>query len=436
MDDYTLAIIGAGSAAEQLMRRLEGSDERIVVFEPEFVGGECPFLACMPSKAMLHDRTTGRSWDDAVDRRQDITSHLDDTGHADDARDLGATIVRSRARITAPGRVEADGIEYTVDNIVVATGAAPIVPDIDGLDGDHPRVWTSRDALTATDRPASVAIVGGGVIGSELAFMFAGYGSQVVTLDTADRPADDLHPRVSELIVETLQRAGVNVVNGVAPDRVELGDDGVVVHLEGGDSHRADVLIVATGRRPQTSDVGLETLGVNPEELEVGDAGQVIGADGVWIAGDAAGLAQYTHVANHHADVIADHLVGGGERRYDDAVVPACIFLDPPVMVVGPSWSELQDDDDVVWAEIDVETARHTTDEHRTGFLALGARRSTGCLVAASGIGARFDEIIHAVVVAIDGQVPVEVLARTIQPFPTVGETLGVAYADLLDQLA
>ncbi len=434
---HTIAVIGGGSAAEALTRELAGKDHNIVVFETEYVGGECPFLACMPSKSMLHDRTTGRNWSEAVQRRDEIVHHLDDSQHADQLGELGVALVRSRASIVEPGVVQAAGVQYEVDHIVIATGAAPSFPDIDGLDSDHDRVWTSRDALTVTDQPKSVVVIGGGVIGSELAFMFAGFGTTATTLDTSARPADDLHPRTSEVMRSVLTDAGVNVVSNVDIERVALTDDDATVHLADGSSHTAERLLVAVGRAPALSGLGLESIGADPDDVEIDGAGRLqgVGDCRVWLAGDVAGKQQYTHVANHHAAVIADHIAGPGERRYDEAVVPACIFLSPPGIVVGPTWADLQDDDDVVWAEIELETPRSSTDEHGDGFLAVAARRSTGCLVAANGIGARFDEIIHAIVVAIDGEVPVSRLARTIQPFPTVGEILAQVFDSLVDQL-
>ncbi len=435
--DYTVAIIGGGSAAETLMRQLHGSAHRVVVFEPNLLGGECPFFACMPSKAMLHDRSTGRTWRQAVERRDDIVSHLDDDEHLQQARDLGVDVVRARAEIAAPGSVRAGGTAYAVDHVVVATGARHNVPDIDGLDMDHPLVWTSDDALTASERPGSVVIIGGGVIGSELAFMFSGYDIASTTLDARARPADDMHPRVSELIEQTLRASGVDVVNGIRIERVELTDTDATVHLADGSAHTAERLIVAVGRSPRLDGIGLERLGIDPASVEIDHRGRVSSdADHeLWLVGDAAGEHQYTHVANHHAAVVADHLAGTGTRRYDDVVVPACIFVDPPVMIVGAPWADLQGDDDIVWAEIELATPRSATDEHGAGFLAVAARRSTGCLVAANGIGARFDEIVHALVTAIDGEVPVTRLARTIQPFPTVGEVLGQAYDELRSKL-
>jgi dihydrolipoamide dehydrogenase len=437
-DDFTIAVIGAGSVTGTFVGAMSGSDHSVVVFEPELVGGECPFFACLPSKAMLHDRGTGRSWQEAVARRDEIVSHLDDASHAEQLVEDGATIVRDRATIVGDGRVEAGGAVYTVDHIVVATGSRPVFPDVAGLDRTHDRVWTSRDALAGTERPESIVVLGGGVIGSELAFMYAGFGTIVTTVDELDRPAADQHPRISSIIKEVLEDAGVTVVNGVAVERVELSDEAVSVHLDDGRTLRADRLLVAAGRVPNVGTIGLETLGVNPEALEIDDSGRLLGlpADvNVWIAGDAAGRGQYTHIANQHGLVVADQIRGSGERRYGDVVTPACIFISPPVMVVGPSWAELASDGDVVWAEVEADTPRHHTDEHRTGFLTVAARRSTGCIVAAHGVGAGLDELSNAFVIAIDGEVPVQRLAQTVQPFPTLGGVLSLVYDELLDEL-
>lgn len=434
--EFDVAVLGAGSATEALVGHLVDSDLSVVVFEPGLVGGECPFLACMPSKAMLHDVGTGRTWDEAVRRRDEIVSHLDDDEHAEGLRGRGATLVRKRAAIAGAGVVRAGGVDYAVTDIVIATGARPVAPDIDGLDLAHERVWTSRDALTTTERPESIVMIGGGVVGSELASVFAGFGSKVTTLDESERPIDTFHPEVSRLIGEHLARVGVDVVNGISVERVTLADDHAAVHLTDGTVHRADRIVVATGRRPQVEGIGLETVGVTDlDDLEIDDRGAVIGTEHVWMAGDAAGREQYTHVANAHAAVVADQLVGPGTRRYGDSVIPACVFIRPPVLTVGPQWAELEDEDDIVRVGIDVDTARHSTDELHTGFLALAARRSTGRLVAANGIGPRFDELTHALVIAIDGEVPVDRLRHTIQPFPTVGGILGEAFSRLADAL-
>lgn len=436
-DDHTVAVIGGGSAAEALIRALAGTQHRVVLFEPSLLGGECPFVACMPSKALLHDAGAGTPWSAAVARRHEVVDGMDDDEHVREARDLGVTLVRSPAQLLDPQHVAAaDGRTFRVDHVVVATGAEPVVPPIPGLEPSHPRVWTSEDALTTTELPERLTILGGGVIGSELAQLFNGFGSRVTVLDAEPRPLGELHPRVGDLVTDHLVAAGVDVRSDVEVTEVRCRPDGVDVVVDDGRTVvTGDRLIVATGRRPRRSGLGLECLGADPEGLTVDATGRVDGPGSVWMIGDVAGGAQYTHLANHHAAVVADHLAGSGARRFDEVAVPACVFVDPPVMMVGPSWADLEDDDDVVWALVDLEIPRRITDALADGFLAVAACRSTRRVIAAHGVGARFDELVHALVVAIDGEVPLDVLRRSIRPFPTVGEILDVAFDELDRQL-
>lgn len=438
-DSHTVAVIGGGSAAEALLRELPDGEHRLVVFEPRLLGGECPFLACMPSKALLHDARAGTDWSTARRRRDEIVSGLDDTEHVEEAEAHGATVVRARASLLdARHVVTDDGRCFEVDHVVVATGAEPTAPDVPGLDLHEERIWTSDDALTTAELPRRLAILGGGVIGSELAQLFSGFGTAVTLLDHEPRPLGDLHPRVGDLVQANLVAAGVDVRCETTVSELRPGADGVDVVVADGETEdvvTADRVIVATGRRPRRSGLGLENLGIDADEVDVDRTGRLRVPGSVWMIGDAAGLDQYTHVANHHAAVVADHLAGTATRRFDDAVVPACVYVDPPVMMVGPSRADLEDDDDVVWADVDLDVPRRTTDDLPEGFLALGARRSTGRLVAAHGVGARFDELVHALVIAIDGEVPVPVLRRSIRPFPTVGEILDVALDQLVRRL-
>jgi dihydrolipoamide dehydrogenase len=434
---FDIAVIGGGSAAEAFLREVAGSGRSVVIFEPNRVGGECPFVACMPSKAMLHDASEGSSWNQAVERRGEITDHLDDSEHIEEAEQLGATIVRAAATLLDEHTIEADGRTFVAEHIVLATGVTPVLPDIDGIDQLGDLLWTSEDALVATDRPERLTIIGGGVIGSEVAQIFVGFDTDVTVIDHSERPADDLHPKVGEMIADSLQRAGVDLRYGDEAVAFEIDRDGAVrTSLASGSVVYSDVVLVVVGRTPTTEHLNLAGLGLDPTDLDVHDNGRIGGTESMWAMGDVAGRQQYTHLANRHAAVVANHIVGDGTRSFDEAVVPACIFITPPVMVVGPTWSDLVDDDDVVWAEVNASVPRRTTDDLAGGFLAVAARRSTGTIVAAHGIGPKFDELVHGLVIAIDGEVPVSTLARTIQPFPTIGEVLGLAFEDLRRQLA
>lgn len=432
-----VAILGAGSAAETLVDALTDSPLSMVVFEPALVGGECPFVACMPSKTMLHDAAVGRRWDTAVARRRDVVDHLDDGRHASSLRDAGVTLVRSAAHIVDPTCVEADGRRYRVRHIVIATGADALVPPIDGLAELGDAIWTGTDAMQAEERPTRLAVIGGGVIGCEMAQLFAGFGTEVHLLDVAPHGFPDLYPQVGEIVDDALRARGVKVCRGTTIEAVSRRGGNVLLELSNGSSVMTDRVLVATGTRPRLSGLGLERIGLHADDgLPLEDTGRVVTPGSIWAIGDAAGRGEYTHLAKHHAEVVANHLDGDGSRRFDDVVLPACVFVDPPLMTVGPSRRELDGDDDVVWATAELsEIPRWSTDELVGGFLAVAARRSTGCIVAAHGAGARFDELVHALVVAIDGDVPVRRLAMSMQPFPTVGEVLGPIYDRLLAQL-
>ncbi len=426
---FDVAVIGGGSAGETLASELVSRGRSVVVFEPALVGGECPYLACMPTKAMLHDAAIGRAWPDAVRRRFDVVEHLDDAGHAAELERSGVVLVRSAAHLVAERTIEAGSQRYVADEIVIATGSEAIRPPITGLDELGDRCWTSADAMTARERPTRLAIVGGGVIGCELATIFTRFGTEVHLLDAAPTAFDELPPEIGEIVDDALRAAGVRVGRGLAIDRVERRGGGVRTTLETGASVDTDRLLIATGTRPRTGGLGLENVGIDPDQLRVGRSGRVEGAGSLWAIGDVAGFGAYTHLANHQARVAAATICGDGTRGFDEVVTPACVFTDPPILTIGPTPAQLSDDD-VLWSTARLsETPRWTTDELVDGFLAIAVDRESHTVVAAHGIGAGFDDLAAALVTAIDGDLTVDRLARSMWPFPTVGEILGVVYS-------
>jgi dihydrolipoamide dehydrogenase len=424
-----VAVIGGGSAAQTLVSELGTSDLSVVVFEPALVGGECPFVACMPSKAMLHDAAIGRSWRQAVQRRRDVVDDLDDHRHAADIVASGALLVRERAVITAPGELRAGPHLFSYDHLVLATGSDAMVPPIDGLDTLGERCWRSPDAMTATDRPTRLTIVGGGVIGCELATVFSRFGTEVHLLDSEAAAFADLPAEIGAIVDDALRSNGVRVRRGTQILSAEPRGSGVRVRLEGGACVDTDRILIATGTRPRIAGIGLDQLGLDESTpLTVDETGRVEAPGSIWAIGDVAGKGEYTHLANHQARVVAGALTGRGSRRFDDVVTPACVFTDPPIVTIGPNPSELGDG--VVWVSARLsEIARWTTDELVDGFLAIAVDPATHAVVAAHGIGADFDVLAAALVGAIDTGTPVERLARSMFPFPTIGELLGVLYS-------
>ena len=196
-----------------------------------------------------------------------------------------------------------------------------------------------------------------------------------------------------------------------------------------------DRLLVATGTRPRTRGVGLAHLGLDEDELlAVDTTGRVQAGGSVWAIGDIAGKGEYTHLANHQARVVARALTGGQQRRFDDVVVPSCIFTDPPILTIGPTPDALGDTVSWVSARL-ADVPRASTDELGDGYLTIAIDPSTRTIVAAHGVGAQFDVLAAALVTAIDAEIPVDQLARSMWPFPTLGELLGLLYSRAVESL-
>jgi pyruvate/2-oxoglutarate dehydrogenase complex dihydrolipoamide dehydrogenase (E3) component len=431
---FDVAVIGGGGAAEALVSALH-SELRVLVIEEHRVGGSCPFVACMPSKSLLHDAQDSTRWNRAVQRRDDVVDHLDDEGHADSVRADGATLVRGHAEIVDEHTVDVDGARHHVDHIVLATGSTPIIPQIEGIDGLGDRLWTSDTALISDERPIRLMVVGGGPIGCELAHLFAGFDTEVHLIDVADRAFPELPAEIGEIVDDGLRSAGVRLCRGTEAVRFERRGGNVRITLDNDGAVLTDRVLVSVGRRPNVQGLGLDRLGLDPDApLPVDDVGRVDCPGSVWAIGDVAGKDQYTHVANHHGIVVADQLAGPGRRRFDDVVVPACIFTRPPVMMIGPTPADVGDQ--VLWVDAKLsEVARWSTDALGEGFLTVAVDRETRCVAAAHGVGERFDELSAALVTAIDGRVPVDRLVMSMWPFPTVGELLGVIYRRAIDAL-
>jgi pyruvate/2-oxoglutarate dehydrogenase complex dihydrolipoamide dehydrogenase (E3) component len=428
--DYDVVFLGGGSAAEAGSELLAAAGRRVAVVESGYVGGECPFIACVPSKALLHAAATGMSWEQAVAFRDKMSQHRDDTGHAKTLTDKGIDLVRGRGVITGPGRLQVGDDTLGWQDLVVSTGAAASIPPIPGI--DDVEVWTSENALSLPEQPGTLLILGGGPIGCELAQAYARLGSEVTLVESADRVLPAEPAFVGEMLTEALRLDGVEVLAGTTVERVESQGGQVVLVLDDDDRVSGDRLLVAVGKRPRTADLGLETLGISARDdggLEVDDRGRV--SDHVWAAGDVTGLAPYTHGANYAARILAESILGA-ERAMDLRAIPRCVYTDPVVMSVGAT----SGGDGIVTAYADVAgTPRAHIEQARLARVQLFADADRGVLVGAAAVGPNAEDWGGALVLAIRAEVPLDVLADTVPAFPTYAEVLQPAYLDLLRQL-
>jgi dihydrolipoamide dehydrogenase len=457
---FDVVVLGAGSAGEWVANGVADAGRPVALVEQSRVGGECPYVACIPSKAMLrsaHARDQARRLTDlggasepllldadreafaaAVRRRDRLSHQRDDSRAAAGIREHGVTLVRGSGRIAAPGTIEVGGQELGYRDLVVATGSSPAIPALDGL-ADVP-AWTSDQALSAADYPASVIVLGGGAVGCELAQIYAGFGVDVTLVEPADQLAGDEDPGVAADLAGVLRASGVTLRIGVGVTRAQpAASGGARAVLDDGSAVEAERVVIATGRKPATDDLGLDVLGIATAKtgaLNVDARCRVEGQEHVWAAGDVTALAPYTHGANYQARIVTGNLLGG-DARADYRAIPRVIYTEPPLASVGLTAAQARAAGiEVLTATVKLsEMARAATDGPPDGRLVLIADRARGVLVGAAALGEGADGWISEATVAIHARVPVAVLADVVHPFPTFAQSYEIPLRELARQL-
>ncbi|MEO3973812.1 NAD(P)/FAD-dependent oxidoreductase [Streptomyces sp. CAU 1734] len=460
--EFDVVVVGAGPTGENVADRVRAAGLSVAVVESELVGGECSYWACMPSKALLrpviartdarHTPGLSRAAEAPLDaaavlaHRDEYTSHWKDDGQVTWLDSTGARLYRGRGSLHGPKKVVVDGPEgehhiLTARHAVaVCTGSRAVLPEVPGLRGA--RAWTSREATSARTVPARLAVVGGGVVGVEMATAWQGLGSQVTLVVRGEGLLPRMEPFVGEQIADTLTESGTRVLLNTEVTAVERtdGHGPVTLVLDNGERIEADELLYATGRAPRTEGIGLETVGLEPGSwLRVDDSCRVEGSDWLYGVGDVNHRALLTHQGKYQARIAAAAITaraqgvplletdpwGAHTATADRAAVPQVIFTNPEAAAVGLSLAEAESTGRRVRA-VDYDLASVAgaglyTDGYR-GRARMIVDLDREVLLGATFIGPGVGELLHSATVAVVGEVPIERLWHAVPAYPTISE--------------
>ena len=447
-DTFDVIVVGGGPAGEVAVERCAAGGLSVALVERELVGGECSYWGCIPSKTLIRpgdvlaaarrvpgalEAVNGRiDADSAFAQRDYMTSNWSDDGQVEWLKGIGATLVRGHGRLAGVREVEvtSNGSTKRLEArraVVLATGTGPLLPPIDGL--ADVIAWTNREATEASSVPRRLLVLGGGAAGVELAQGFRRLGSEVTVVEGGPRLLGREEPFAGEEVREAFEAEGIEVLVEGRAAAASRTNGTISLRLEDSRQLEGDELLVGVGRRPSTSDVGLETVGLEPgRAVEVDDSLRAVGVDGGWLyaIGDVNGRAPLTHMGKYHARLAGDAILGHDVHAIaDNRAIPRVTFTDPQVAAVGLTETQAREQG------IDVRAVTYGTGDVPGAYTRGNGIRGTSKLVVdvprAVIVGATFtgpdvQELLHSATIAVVAEVPLDRLWHAVPSFPTVSE--------------
>jgi pyruvate/2-oxoglutarate dehydrogenase complex dihydrolipoamide dehydrogenase (E3) component len=456
--EFDLIVIGAGAVAENVADRAVQGGLTAVLIESELVGGECSYWACMPSKALLRSGIALRAAKNVggtreavtgdldvaatLKRRDSFTSDWDDAGQVAWVEGAGIALVRGHGRLTGVKTVSVEASDGSLTSltarhaVVVSTGSDPVLPDIPGLADAAP--WTPREATSAKVVPESLAIIGGGVVAVEMATAYASFGCRVTLLARSGLLGGQ-EDFAGEMVGAALTALGVDVRLGASPTAVNRTGTTVTLELTEGAPVSAEEVLVATGRQPRSSDIGLDTVGLPVGEwIDVDDTLLVPGTDWLYAVGDINHRALLTHqgkyqaraagdviAARAHGATVSDAPWGAHVATADRAAVPQVTFSDPEVASVGLTSSVAREagfDIRVVDYDLGSVAGASLQADGYEGKARMVVDEARGVILGVTFVGPDVSEMLQAATIAVVGEVPIERLWHAVPAYPTMNE--------------